>query len=181
MVSPVKTTSTKKKASEPSIIRLMFALFLIMVVQFVFVAQFASRLVRVDVLLIAPLYLALTVPLFTAIVISCLIGFVMDVLTGGFIGFHMFLYVAVVILVALIEQKINLSGIFQQFITLTTAWLFEGVVLQVFSLILSNNVCEFCIFSKLFVYKTLTLMGFGLILLILIPFLSGHRIRGAAG
>ncbi len=178
MVSPTKTTNIhKKNTADPDPIRLLLALIFVMFIQFVICGQFSSRIFRVDLLLTAPIYLALSVPLITAIVVTCVIGFFMDVLSGGFIGFHLFYYVIVAVFVAVIEQKINLSGIIQQVIILLIAWLLEAAILQFLMFVGADSFCEFCIFSKLFIFKTLAVFVFGLILLLIIPIVSGYRIR----
>ncbi|HEC32567.1 MAG TPA: rod shape-determining protein MreD [Deltaproteobacteria bacterium] len=181
MVSPIKTTNIQKKSSsDPSPLRLLLALLLLLFIQLILCGQFSSRVVRVDLLLVAPIYLALAVPLFTAIVACFLVGFMMDVISGSFIGFHIFLYVTTAVFVALVEQKINLSGVFQQLIALMIAWTFEGLVLQFFLLFGSKSYCEHCVFTRLFVYRSLTVAAFGLIILLLIPVVSGYRIRRMA-
>ncbi len=182
MASPIKTTDIpKKKTVDPNPVRLLLALVLIIFIQFVVCGQFSSRAIRVDILLIAPIYLALTVSLVPAILASWIIGFLMDVISGGFIGFHLFFYVIVTILVALMEQKINLHGIVQQLITLLVAWLFEGFLMQLSAFLRSDNFCQFCIFSKLFVYKTLAVVILGVVILLLLPVVTGYRLRRAAG
>ncbi len=182
MVGPARTTDIpKKNTANPNPVRLLLALVFVVLVQFVVCGQFSSRAMRVDVLLIAPIYLALTVSPVPAVFSSCIIGFLMDVVSGGFIGFHLFFYVFVTIFVFLVERKVSLSGTFQQLILLVLVWLFEGFLIQLSAFSRSGNLGEFCVFSRLFVYKTLTVLVLGLLILLVLPVISGFKIRKVTG
>ena len=181
MASPVKTASISKKSTPgPGAIRLMLSILFVMFLQFVLCSQFSSRVFRVDILLVAPIYLALSIPLFVALIASCILGFMMDVLSGSFIGFHLFFYVVISIFVAILEQQVNLGNIIQQLIVLLVAWVIDTGLLQLFSLVDRSKGCGFCYLSKLFILKTATIVGLGALVLLLMPVISGFRIRKGA-
>jgi rod shape-determining protein MreD len=100
-----------------SILKLVTYSFGLFLVQIHFISRLPFQALRVDLLLILTVGLALELPILLSISWAIFIGYVVDVFSGKFWGFHVGSYVVTVLLVSKMLQRIEMHNpMYQMFV-----------------------------------------------------------------
>lgn len=146
-------------------IRVFFSIIAILAIQLLICGQFPTRFFRIDLVLILPVYFGIGCPVLFSVIVSSILGLIMDVGCGGFIGFHMILYSTISLGVIILDQRIDVSSFTYQVIILGCASILEILFLSVIAIMYKQKLPAFVTFSNLLLYRTLLIMAVGPILL----------------